>query len=463
MPATTMPATRARVDGSEGVYDFVPKLGREYFAPYHLDPLVKALELSWTQPVYQTAHAPPRHAKTDTILAWIALTIRKFPWETIGYVTYEANLARSKSRKARNWAAFAGVKFDPGAQRLDEWRTTDGGGLIAIGIDGPFTGKGVNKLVVDDPYKNRKQAESAAYRRTVKDWWGDVSGTRIEPGGSAFISHTRWVEDDLIGYVTSEENDDEGDAERWAPHILLPAISEAGAPLWGQRWSLQALERKRNKVGPHTWASLYQGSPRPRGGAVFNKAHRYSKSAAPTQGFRRGIGLDFAYSAKKKADYCSAVVVDAIDFGDFARFYIRHVFRKQMTTPQFAAVLEELAATWNCHDFYAYIAGTEIGIVDLIHELTGGVEGGGIKVSVMSASGGGDKFIRAQPVAAKWNQGHVFVPEEESELDWVRPFLAEVTTFTGAGDANDDQVDALAGVYDELASYPEPYESHRRR
>ena len=56
----------------------------------------------------------------------------------------------------------------------------------------------------------------------------------------------------------------------------------------------------------------------------------------------------------------------------------------------------------------------------------------------------GDKFTRAQPVAAAWNDGRVRVP---MHAPWLSDFLAEVASFTGVGDKHDDQIDALSQAY----------------
>ena len=113
------------------LYDYVPRTVRGYAAPRHLDPLVEQLERSWTHRVRCAAHAPPRHSKTESVLLFLALTLQRFPHKSLGYITYEANLARSKSRKVRAWAQASGVQLLDGAKRMDEWVTKAGGGLIA--------------------------------------------------------------------------------------------------------------------------------------------------------------------------------------------------------------------------------------------------------------------------------------------------------------------------------------------
>ena len=109
-----------------------------------------------------------------------------------------------------------------------------------------------------------------------------------------------------------------------------------------------------------------------------------------------------------------------------------------------------------------YAAGTETGSVDFIRR-----EG----VPLQAFPPRGDKFVRAQPVAAAWVAGKVLVPAglDDRDLDpdeaekkrpgqdapeWVEPFLSEVASFTGVKDKHDDQVDALAAAYDELALAP---------
>jgi hypothetical protein len=39
------------------------------------------------------------------------------------------------------------------------------GGVVCVGIEGSLTGKPVDVLIIDDPYKDEKQADSKAWRR----------------------------------------------------------------------------------------------------------------------------------------------------------------------------------------------------------------------------------------------------------------------------------------------------------
>jgi predicted phage terminase large subunit-like protein len=58
-----------------------------------------------------------------------------------------------------------------------------------------------------------------------------------------------------------------------------------------------------------------------------------------------------------------------------------------------------------------------------------------------------DKFLRAQPLAAAWNDDRVLVPEN---APWVDEYLTEFEAFTGVDDDEDDQVDATAHLFNAL-------------
>jgi predicted phage terminase large subunit-like protein len=64
----------------------------------------------------------------------------------------------------------------------------------------------------------------------------------------------------------------------------------------------------------------------------------------------------------------------------------------------------------------------------------------------------GDKFMRAQGLAAAWNQGRVEVPQ--GSPPWLKPYLSEMQDFTGLGDAEDDQVDGSTLAWNCVAGAP---------
>jgi hypothetical protein len=473
-------AERDRLLG-ESIYDFIPRVTHQRHAPpTHLDPLVELFELAWSQSVWATAHAPPRHAKTETCLAFLAQTLVKFPRKRVAYVTYEATLAEEKSLKAKELAAEAGLAFG-GKQTARLWQTAAGGSFRATGIGGPLTGSGVDILVVDDPYKNYQQAESGAWRRMVNDWWEAVAGTRIEPGGSAFVFHTRWTAQDLTGYVHKRD----GLYARggmWRD-VILPAIADVDVPadprrpfsrarsqgeaLWPERWSVANFDRARRNA--FVWAALFQGAPRPRDGALFGEPSFY-RGLLPQCATRAVVGLDFNYTASTKNDYSAAVAL----VGEPGRQYVAMAKRRQCRAPDFVATILEFKAAFPYARFVAYAAnGPEKGVVDLVNAL---LAPHGVFVEHMPATT--DKYQRAQATAARWNAGEIVVPQggdpdcpacalrntvagagacsEHAAPEWIDDLLAEVCAFTGKNDPHDDFVDALAGASDAIGAFTDP-------
>lgn len=402
--------------------DFVPFQSKKYEAPLHLKPLTDCIELAVAgEPQFVVCHAPPRHAKTETVLHTPAWALKRKPELVFSYSTYADRLSRSKSRKARMLAEASGLVLS--TKSLNEWRTVEGGGMLAGGVGGPLTGHGVDVAFVDDPVKNRIEAESATYRERLWDWFNDVLLTRIEPGGSVFVFMTRWHPDDLSGRLIKEG---------WRS-ICLPALDEEGRPLWGRRWSAEELQRKRKKVGEYTWASLYQGQPRPRGGTLFGDPSTYTERPRV---YRAAFGVDLSYSAKTSSDY--SAVVKMVKTG--GKVYVVHAARKQVRAPKFKRFCRALHRAERSAPWLWYTSTTEQGVADLFQE-------GPKSVPLEPRIAKGDKFTRAQRYAAAWNAGDVLLPQS---APWLDDFLAEHATFTGKDGDTDDFVDAAVAAFDLL-------------
>ena len=362
-----------------------------------------------------------RHA-----LAWHIL---HDPRKMHAYVTYAAGFSRFGSRKVRTICADAGVRFvdgKPGA--LNQWLTKEGGGLIAEGVNGQLTGKGVDGLfIIDDPIKNRVEAESPILRERIWDFFTDAAFTRLEKNASVIVIMTRWHPDDLAGRLIKSG---------WG-YLNLQARSADG-PLWPEMFDNEKLEEIKAQVGEYTWSSLYMGMPTPRGGQLFRDVLTYDPNLTVVRSgtWRLAIGIDLAYTAKTKSDYSVAVVLATVEDG---RCFVLDVVREQMEAPAFCEKLKELKRKYAAPMRW-YASGTESGSAQFL-------KAQGLPIEVLPPLG--DKFVRAQSVSAAWNAGRVLIPKA---APWAGSFVDEVLGFTGVRDAHDDQVDALASAYDLL--YP---------
>lgn len=408
--------------------DYHSRIAPKHAYPEHLQKLVSLIERHRNgEEIRAVFNAPPRHWKTETCMKLIAWLLQELPHQQHAYATYSMSLSKSKSRAARNYARSAGAQFSNDSNRLEEWTLSEGGGLLAVGVDSGFTGKGVSGvLLIDDPVKNRVEAESIANQEKLDDWLNDVAYTRLEPGASALLFMTRWTPKDL-----AQRCIDMG----WE-YYNLPAMGDDDVPLLPDWFPAEKLQDIRETVGEYTWSSLYQGRPRARGGSLFENVHTYD--ALPV-GARFTAGGDFAYTAKKTSDY--SVVVVMAHLGDLS--YIVDVVRKQVRADAFEGDIRIVRQRFPTASWRSYIAGTERGVVDMWAR-------NGVGVGAVNVAGMGDKFVRAQPMAAAWNAGKVLVPA--AGAPWLDAFLSEVCSFTGVNDANDDQLDAAVGAFDAKGS-----------
>lgn len=413
---------------AEPLNSFIERVsGGALLAPRHLAPLVALLERARHEPVRAVVSAPPQHGKSETIMHALAWHLAQDPTRTHAYVTYAGNFATDQSRRIRSVTDSAGVEMSDQAA-LRRWRTARGGGLIAEGVNGQLTGKSVDGIfVIDDPYKDRVEAESALKRERVWQFFTDVAKTRLNPAASVIVVHTRWHEDDLAGRLAKQHG--------WE-RVNLQAVSPEGAPLWPERYTAHWLKEQREALGEYSWASLYMGEPRPRGGAVFRDVRLYDPQTHVVRShvWRVAIGVDLAYTARAKADYSTAVVLAADGQGVC---YVLDVIRAQVEAPVFAQQLAGLKQRYSAPMLW-YAAGTEQGVAQFIRNQ-------GVAIDVQAPRG--DKFVRSMPVAAAWNASRISVPTNTA---WSNAFVEEILAFTGVGDVHDDQVDALAAAYDQL-------------
>lgn len=435
----------------------MPRVVRGYHRPAHLAPALVELDAcddparELTDPLRLCYSAPPRHGKSHTVLLFMVRYLLRHPERTVAYVSYGQELSRKQSRNALAFARRAGLELR--YANTTRWTTPQLGGAIFTSIEGGFTGEGAHVLVVDDPHKNRQEAESELKREHVWEWYNGVARDRLEPGAGIIITHTRWVADDLMGRLLKEQGLRQ-QGGRWQ-HINLKAITEqpdgTELALWPERWPVDNPGFREQRLdNPYEWASKYQGEPRPKGGNLFDAVRFYDE--LPRSGYRLGIGVDLATTKKTYADFSAAVVLLMKD----DVYYVIDVRRTQANVSAVLAVLRELTATYRGVEMLWHTGGQERGIAELMALFT--------DVPLGHAPATTDKYTRAQPVAAAWRAGRVLLPSSKRALlrsgpprhldktldeppEWVAPFTSEVMAFTGVADRYDDQVDALGSAH----------------
>lgn len=266
--------------------------------------------------------APPRHTKSE-------LASRRFPAWYLGRnpdrqlitSTYSGEFAADFGRDVRSIVdstecsvLFPHLKLRDDSKAANRWHTQDGGVYISVGVGGAITGRGAHLALIDDPFKNRQEADSELIRESVWKWYSSTLRTRLMPGGAIVLILTRWHEDDLAGRLL--EKAAQG-GEQWEV-ISFKAIENENEPnekaLWAEWYSLKDLKAIRSTIDARDWNALYQQNPIPDEGTFFqrNWFKRFHLNDAPDT--RKYISTDYAVS-EGKGDF-TEFGVWGVDSGD---------------------------------------------------------------------------------------------------------------------------------------------------
>jgi len=215
---------------------------------------------------------PPRHGKSELASKrFPAWCLGKNPKRQIIAASYNSDLASDFGRNVRNIVAepeygqvFPGVTLSPDSQAANRFNTNAKGTYVAAGVGTAVTGRGADIALIDDPFKDREEADSERRRETVWDWYRSTLYTRLMPGGAIVLIQTRWHEDDLAGRLLEQ------DPEQWDV-LELPALHPERGALWPEWYDEGALLRIKETIGPREWSALYQQQPQPDEGTFFQR------------------------------------------------------------------------------------------------------------------------------------------------------------------------------------------------
>jgi len=256
---------------------------------------------------------PPRHGKSQIVSRCLpAFILGKHPeWEVVT-ATYAQDLASDLGRDVRNTLnhptypdLFPASVIQQDSNAIDFVKMESGGSYRAVGVGGGLTGMGAHCLLIDDPVKNREDADSELVRETTWKWYQTVARTRLAPGGGICICLTRWHEDDLAGKIL-QQSQASPDASKW--HVYsFPAIAtekeknrEEGEALHPERWPLAELQKLKADMDPREWSALYQQNPTPPEGIAFKR--EWLAYEVPPANLNWYITTDFAIGEKTTND-----------------------------------------------------------------------------------------------------------------------------------------------------------------
>ncbi|HEV3115300.1 MAG TPA: terminase family protein [Candidatus Binataceae bacterium] len=355
-----------------------------------------------------------------------------------------------------------------------KFTTEAGGSYFAVGRGGSATGRRADLFIVDDPYKDEEEVRSDAVRRQIRSWWSKVIYTRLAPDAIVIVIHTRWDEDDLIGWLLSEHAQ-----EGWCV-INLPAIADetdplrrsAGEALWPERYSLEELEKRRVN-DPLGFQALYQQRPAGAGARMFrrewlegaNMNCRYDPVRHPPayRAMNKLMLVDPANSKSHSADYTSIWVLGlAAD----RNFYVLDMVRDRLSLTERGDAVLGLHRKWQFARGRSIVAYEDYGLQADIAYLNDRMARENYRFAIKEVGGRLSKADRIARLVALFEQGRILLPlalhrtnTDGVEEDLVRIFMEEEYAnylVGGGGCRHDDMLDALSRLFDIDPVWPGP-------
>lgn len=350
------------------------------------------------------------------------------------------------------------IADDNGA--ASEWKLAGrDGGMLSVGRGAGVSGRPADCLIIDDPLKDRTEADSKTVRNTCWDWWTDALSARLSPGAPVIVILTRWHEDDLAARLIQH------DAHAGWEVLNIPAQAdhnpaagetdplgrEPGEYMVSARGrSFQQWENRRKTAGSRTWAALYQGRPAPGEGDLLLRkwwrtyerplwVERHNGTRVVAEHDDLLMSWDLAFKETDTSDY----VVGQVWMRQGANAYLLDQTRARMDFPATVQAVQQLAAKWP--QATLKIIEDKANGPAVIAALRRTVPG------IVAEEPQGSKVARVNAVAPLVEAGNVWLPSA-ALAPWVADLIEEAAAFPAG--AHDDQVDALSQGLNRLVLQP---------
>jgi len=409
---------------------------------------------------------PPRTGKSE-------LASKRFPAFFLGLnphrhiisASYSHELAQGFGRDVRNiiasdeyQALFPGITLSEDSKSAGRFHTSEGGQYLAAGVGSTMTGHGAHILLIDDPVKDREQAESHRYRDRVYNWYSSTAYTRLENDaefisddplwtdpvsgvqdgklapfeGAVVLVMTRWHKDDLAGRLLE---DAKRGGDQWEVLSIPATDDELSYSFYPEKMPVSWLRKKKMAMRAADWESLYMQRPPSMTGQYVKR--EYLKRGTPQKLLTLCIGFDLAISQKDTADKFAYVVAGRDITGQV--FFLHAWKGRLLFHEQKARVKEMYDQMREQYGISPVLAIEDVQyqsalIQDLLHETSLPV--------IPAKPEGKSKIARFLPVIERYELG--MITHAETLPDW---FDRDVIEFP---DGERDAVDAAAYAFREL-------------
>lgn len=439
--------------------------------------------------------APPQTGKsltiTESFQSWCLIKYPRLGVLTLGYASdFAARFGRRNRDKFTEYApklTHGKVKIHDKIQSTDEWETmvldkisrlyvSSNGGMSTAGLRGVVTGKTGNVVVIDDPVKNMQDAMSEVMVEGNIEAFQSTVETRLlgNPGSLCIVMATRWVTNDLIGWLRKHRKDYiVGDYNYAAEatevnHIKDPLKRMPGegiCPEMGKdaEWVRVIRESYLASDGAHVYNAMFQGDPSNEKGNLFKSddwqeyeiSKHWSNEEQLARFDRIYLSIDATFKGLNTSDFV-AMEVTGIKNGNS---YLRYLVRKKMDFPDTVdKILKILKKFPEIDVIYIEDKANGPGITQVLkkwrRELN--IDERDFPAVVPIDPEGG-KYSRAQTASVYQRDGRCYIPAEkdwalvsspddfvwdEGDISYIQAYRQELGTFPFAG--YDDMVDAFS-------------------
>lgn len=411
--------------------------------------------------------APPQHGKSRMVSSdFPAWFMGKHPDAPIIAASYGKDLAERNGQSVRDriGSAVHQVVFPDSALNASttakaNFMMAQGGRYFGTTVQGGATGFSAKLFIIDDPVKNREEAESPVMREKIKDWYKSVVYTRLAEDSILVIMHTRWHQDDLAGWLLREQAQ-----EGWEV-VNFPAVAEGGdilgrkpgEALVPELFSVAALDAKRKAVGARDWLALYQQQPTEKGGGVFKRDNlRFyvtKDKLTMARPMNRYILIDPARTRKKTSDFTAMAVIGLHTDGNH---YVLDMVYDKLTLKQRGERLIALHRKWKPLAVGYKATGFE-GDIDYMAQAQ---DAENYRFTIAAVNDTTDKAGRIMRLAPEVEEHRWWFPESLQKtnssgevVELIEQFIeAELEAFPAG--IHDDMLDCLAGIHQIPTKWP---------
>lgn len=428
----------------------------EYQHNWHIDAISEYLEaVTAGQITRLLINMPPRHMKSISVSQmWPCWEWIRFPHLRYLVASYAQSLSTEHSVARRTiiqsdwYQTNFGDAFKLSGDQNEkiEFRNDKRGVMFATSLHGTGTGKGGNRVIIDDPH-NVKQAMSDVQRESDLYQFDKSLSTRLndKKRDAIICVMQRLHEKDIsarcieLGYThLCLPAEPERRQTIFLPMSKREIVRDEGELLWAEREGRAELDAAKKALGSYGYSGQYQQQPSPAGGGMFKRDWwRFYRRAPALTDFDEIIqSWDCAFKGLDSSDY----VVGQIWGRKGADKYLLDQVRDRMTFTATLTAIRSLSAKWRTA-FAKLVEEKANGaaVIDTLkHEIAG----------IIPINPEGGKEARAAAVAPQVEAGNVYLPDPIFDLetgyvppDWIHDFIEEAAKFPKA--AHDDQVDGM--------------------